>query len=376
MFTSSSSQVAWSIHDASLRSRGLDLEELLPNQMPFLGQGSILGQLKPTFFGGMIRYDSMEKYGKIPVGNHHWDHILRCTQSEYGFEGMNGMNGLFATDIDRWPYRLVPLDLISLLFSLYSLCTVVPWNHRGLRTFWMLIWKSLLQQGTLIKGSMCLFAKVLQFDCCNLIQFVHPSQRLGSSFHVHHLSPTLELPIACSAMFTSKIRSSGCSVCSGRFLNRTPKVGPLDVDPPTPSAVASAASSEGPELSAVASASPSGSMSMAWQRTHFPATSKVSAPPTWRRRTSLRRIPGPFYTILQYPSISYNWLSIEFQLASLFSKPIDLWHMFSFKLGKKIPPAPPSRMARPSLHRLDLPGSSPQGDHCTWGDPIFGQSHI
>ena len=69
---------------------GLDLEELLPNQMPFLGQGSILGQLKPPFFGGMIRYDSMEKYGKIPVGNHHWDHILRCTQSEYGFEGMNG----------------------------------------------------------------------------------------------------------------------------------------------------------------------------------------------------------------------------------------------------------------------------------------------
>ena len=101
MFTSSSSQVAWSIHDASLRSRGLDLEELLPNQMPFLGQGSILGQLKPTFFGGMIRYDSMEKYGKIPVGNHHWDHIVRCTQSEYGFEGMNGMNGLFLTDIDR-----------------------------------------------------------------------------------------------------------------------------------------------------------------------------------------------------------------------------------------------------------------------------------
>lgn len=55
-----------------LRSRGLDLEELLPNQMPFLGQGSILGQLKPTFFGGMIRYDSMEKYMEKtqPLGNH------------------------------------------------------------------------------------------------------------------------------------------------------------------------------------------------------------------------------------------------------------------------------------------------------------------
>ena len=87
MFTSSSSQVAWSIRDASLRSRGLDLEELLPNQMPFLGQGSILGM--PT------GNDSMETYGKIPVGNHHWDHMLRCTQSEYGFDGMNGMNGLF-----------------------------------------------------------------------------------------------------------------------------------------------------------------------------------------------------------------------------------------------------------------------------------------
>jgi len=154
--------------------------------------------------------------------------------------------------------------------------------------------------------------------CCNLIvatwyNFYIPTRNVldqAFTFTIFHL---LELPIACSAMFTSKIRSSGCSspsVCSGRFLNRTPKVGPLDVDPPTPSAVASAASSEGPELDVDVASEPSGSMSMAWQRTHFPATSKVSVPPTWRGRTSLeyQDLSIRFYNIHQYPSISINLL--------------------------------------------------------------------
>lgn len=179
MFTSSSSQVAWSIRDARPplarpRSRRASPK---PNAFPWPRLHP-----RPTeanlFWGNDSIWFDGKIYGKNTTAweSYNWDHIFfRCTQSMdlRGWMGWILMNGLMFLCYWHWwvTIQVGPFgpDITAVLVVLVMHCgTMKP---SGAANF--LIWKSLLQQGTLIKGSMCLFAKVLQFDCCNLIQVVH-----------------------------------------------------------------------------------------------------------------------------------------------------------------------------------------------------------
>ena len=156
---------------------------------------------------------------------------------------------------------------------------------------------------------------------------------------------------AANVMFTSKM-GQFWSWSFLIFLKSTPKVGPLEVDPPPSPAVARAASSDVPVASTV-----SGSMSTAWHRTHLPATSKASRWWTWRMD---RKWPS-----LGLKSYSQNILKI-FHLISL-DVLVKVMSDCLTCLTSLWMPAPPNRKAMPFLHRLGHQQSSPQtlGNCCT-----------